>query len=108
MIDIAKLKPEHIGAWVAYNNTTGPDEFGRIKSWNDRFVFVVYNCANEWDRFQDYTAAATDPKELRFIDEIPCNECPQKKSCEFFIMDGSCSTITFMEIARKDNKDGQA
>lgn len=27
-------------------------------------VFVVYNCGGEWDRFEDFTAANTAPRDL--------------------------------------------
>jgi hypothetical protein len=68
MIAIASLKPEHIGHWVRYRSC----EIGRIKSWNDSFVFVVYHCQNQWDRFSDWTAAATLPEDLELI-------CPPDK-----------------------------
>ena len=72
MIDIATLRKEDIGRWVLYAAPHGANEKGRIKSWNAHFIFVVYKCAGEWDHFQAYTGAATDPKDLRFttIEEI--------------------------------------
>lgn len=66
MIDIAELKKEDIGKWVLYYSPHGATQKGRIKSWNDKFVFVVYNCASNWDKFQDYTGCATKPEDLRF------------------------------------------
>ncbi len=71
MIDISKLKKEHFGCWVEYT-AFNKVEIGRIKSWNDKFIFVVYKCNGEWDRFFDYTGCATSPEDLRFlsIDEI--------------------------------------
>ena len=71
-MDIAELRKEHIGKWVLYTASHGATEKGRIKSWNDKFIFVVYKCDGNWDKFQDYTAAATDPKDLRFttIEEV--------------------------------------
>ena len=42
-------------------------EIGRVKSANDKWVFVVYNCDSQWERFEDYTAAATDPNDLRIL-----------------------------------------
>ncbi len=66
MIDFARLRKEDIGKWVLYTPSYGPTEKGRIKSWNDKWIFVVYTCAGEWDKFQDYTGAATDPENLRF------------------------------------------
>lgn len=53
------------GLWVAYIPRHGGEpEVGRVKSWNDKWVFVVYKCANNWDQYEDYTAAATDIKDL--------------------------------------------
>jgi hypothetical protein len=66
MIDIKELGPEHVGKWVEYRGGAGETERGRIKSWNDRFVFVVYRHNNEWHRFKEFTAAATDPADLTF------------------------------------------
>ena len=68
MIDLKTLKETDKGRWVKYNRPYCHQR-GRIKSWNDRWIFVVYNCADEWDDYQDYTAAATEPNDLRF--EIP-------------------------------------
>jgi hypothetical protein len=66
MIDIKELRPEHVGRWVEYRDGVGKVERGRIKSWNDQVVFVVYRCDNEWHRFKEFTAAATDPADLTF------------------------------------------
>lgn len=72
MIDISKLNEGNVGNWVKYTSRDGGKvEKGRIKSWNDSGIFVVYNCAGEWDRFYDYTAAHTNPEYLEFTDEIP-------------------------------------
>jgi hypothetical protein len=73
-----KVKIEHlnnndIGRWVKYTAHHGEIEKGRIKSWNSHYVFVVFHCADEWDNFQDYTAAACCPKQLKFI------ECPEER-----------------------------
>ena len=48
---------------------TGEKQFGKIKSFNAAWVFVVYNCADDWDHYQDYTGTATDRKDLEFIPE---------------------------------------
>jgi hypothetical protein len=42
MIDIKEFGPEHVGKWVEYRGDPGKIETGKIKSWNDRVVFVVY------------------------------------------------------------------
>jgi hypothetical protein len=65
-VAIENLTVRDIGRWVRYVPSAGKSEFGRIKSWNDKFVFVVYNCAGNWDAFTDYTAAATKPEDLEF------------------------------------------
>jgi len=65
MIDVKKLTSKDIGKWVIYK-TGFSAERGKIKSWNDKYIFVVYKCNNEWDRFQDFTASATNPKDLKF------------------------------------------
>jgi len=67
MIDIKQLKPEDVGRWVAYTTPHGIAERGRIKWWNDTYIFIVYHCDDNWDNFHDYTAAATRPEELTFI-----------------------------------------
>jgi hypothetical protein len=65
MIDITTLTQEDVGRWVIYRSSGGDKvEEGRLKSWNDTNMFVVYHCNNEWNRFQDFTGAATDPADL--------------------------------------------
>ena len=69
---IPGLKRQDVGRWVLYNDGHGKLEKGRIKSWNDKFIFVVYKCDNQWDRFTEYTGCATDPNDLVFttMDEV--------------------------------------
>jgi len=69
MIFIEELNLRDIGKWVEYTGGAGEKEKGRIKSWNDNFIFVVYKCAGEWFRFKDFTAEATDPEDLEFCGE---------------------------------------
>jgi len=65
MIDIKSLTEKDIGGWVIYRDSFNKrPEKGRIKSWNKKFIFVVYACAGEWDRFKDYTGVATSPEDL--------------------------------------------
>lgn len=61
---ISDLTPDDVGRWVTYIPTCGNPEQGKIKSWNDKFIFVVYSCAGNWDRFKDYTGCATNPGDL--------------------------------------------
>jgi hypothetical protein len=66
MIDIRQLTDKDIGREVFYTNGAGNKEFGKLKSWNYKWVFVVYNCADDWDNYRDYTGAATDPNDLEW------------------------------------------
>ena len=67
MIDIATLRKEDIGKWVEYRGSGGEIERGKIKSWNDRWIFVVYHTGGAWNNFMDFTGNATSPGQLRFI-----------------------------------------
>ena len=40
-------------------------ENGIVKKVTENGVFVVYNCDNNWDKYQDYTAALTRPQDLK-------------------------------------------
>ena len=62
MIDPNSLSGSDRGAWVIYRGK----ERGRIKSWNNKFIFVVYACAGNWDEFERYTAASTEPCDLEW------------------------------------------
>ena len=66
MINLGSLTDSDIGRDVIYTDAVFKRQMGRIKSWNHLYVFVVYNCADNWDDYQDYTAAATEPCELEF------------------------------------------
>lgn len=70
MINIKELTIEDGGRWVEYINGTGEKERGRIKSWNDSFIFVVYKCNEEWLRYRDFTGVATSPQDLTFVCHI--------------------------------------
>ena len=66
MIDIDRLEEKDIGRWVIYDDDFKKEK-GKIKSWNDKWVFVVYKCDENWNNFQDYTGCATDSNDLNFI-----------------------------------------
>ena len=69
MIKIKDLTDNDVGRWVIYRSNGGDKvERGKIKSWNDTNVFVVYNANNNWDldHWKDYTAPATRPEDLEF------------------------------------------
>ena len=68
IIDIDQLTNDDVGRWVLYGDGF-KEEYGRIKSWNDKFVFVVYKCDRQWQRFEEFTSCATNPEDLRFIEE---------------------------------------
>ena len=57
-IEDIELLPEHVGRAVRYVASHGAVQHGRIKSWNEHFVFCWYGIGD--------TAAATDPKDLRW------------------------------------------
>jgi hypothetical protein len=61
------LSFHQIGSWVSYVRDPGEPRKGRIKFWNPRYIFVVYDCAGQWDRFLDFVAVATDPADLDFV-----------------------------------------
>lgn len=67
MIDIAKLTKKDVGRWVEYRPSYGDPERGKIKSWNDSGIFVVYNTGGNWDDFMDYTGAHTNKSDLHFV-----------------------------------------
>jgi hypothetical protein len=71
MIDIAKLIKEDIGKWVVYKPEL-ENEKGKIKSFNleTGWIFVVYKCAGEWHRFQDFTGQATKPEDLYWLRDL--------------------------------------
>jgi hypothetical protein len=52
---------------VNYNRDLWGPQKGRIKFWNRQFIFVVFNCANQWDQFLDFTAVAVRPEDLDFV-----------------------------------------
>ena len=65
MLNISELTQKDVGRWVIYD-IGFKKEKGKIKSWNDKFIFVVYKCDNNWDKFQDYTGCSTTPQDLTF------------------------------------------
>ena len=67
MIDIKSITQKDIGRWVIYRDSfDGKPEKGRVKSYNSKYIFVVYKCAGEWDRFKAYTGVATSPEDLEW------------------------------------------
>ena len=68
MIELDKLTKKDVGRWVLYTAPCGTLDVGRIKSWNDKYVFVTYECDGHWDNFEEYTGGSTNPKDLKFIE----------------------------------------
>lgn len=68
MIVISELADKDVGRWVTYTAGDGHTETGKLKSWNDTNIFVVYNANDNWDgdHWKDYTAAPTRPEDLEF------------------------------------------
>lgn len=65
MIKLSDLTKEDVGKGVIYHSHHD-NQYGVIKSWNDKWIFVVYHCDNQWHRYQDFTGAATRPEDLEF------------------------------------------
>lgn len=61
------------GTKVHYTSPHGTKENGIVKSLNDSktTAWVVYHCNGEWDKFYNYTGAATNIKDLNYgwVDE---------------------------------------
>ena len=72
MININNLTKDDIGRWVHYISLTGHDpymEVGRIKGWDNEFIYVVYNAPDrDMNKYNDYVAVPTDPQKLIFED----------------------------------------
>ena len=60
MIDLASLTDKDRGAWVQFTGF-GMRQRGRIKTWNDRFIYVVYRSGGHSEDYEPYTAAPTLP-----------------------------------------------
>lgn len=67
MIRISELTKDHIGKWVIYDDGFEKPEKGKIKSWNDEYIFVVYDRpGRDMSKFFSYTGVATKPEDLNF------------------------------------------
>ena len=64
---LANLTEDDIGRWVEHIGYNNVPIQGRIKSWNDKWIFVVYKCDDKWSDFQNYTGCATKPSHLIFV-----------------------------------------
>jgi len=61
-----KVTQADIGKWVEYTNV-GVKDRGRIKSFNDKFVFVVFHCDDKWNDYRNYTGEACKREHLKYI-----------------------------------------
>ena len=67
MIPISSLTESDKGRWVIYHSArSGTIQRGRLKSWRDPFIFVVYRCDDKWEDYERYTARPTSPEDLKF------------------------------------------
>jgi hypothetical protein len=71
MVDIQQLKEADKGRWVKIKHSSCKfkEELGRIKSHNEYYIFVVFNCDDDWENYADYTAEAVNPDTLEFVEE---------------------------------------
>jgi len=68
MIDIKTLTENDKGKWVIYKGGAGETEIGRIKSWNDKVIFVVYDRpGRDMNLYELYPGYATSPEDLSFM-----------------------------------------
>lgn len=67
---IEDITKEDIGKWAIFtynhelNTKTKYIKRGKIKSFNDKFIFVVFYCDDNWHKYYDYTAEACYPENL--------------------------------------------
>lgn len=67
------------GMRVQYTSPHGTIENGIVKSVNESgtAAFVVYNCGNDWDNYQNYTGQHTNINDLSIgwlFDRIPVDD----------------------------------
>jgi hypothetical protein len=68
MIFKEQINNNLIGKYAVYT-TPLKIEVGRIKSFNDKWIFVVYNCNDDWDDYKSYTGVPTSPGNLNIIED---------------------------------------
>ncbi len=66
-IQLGRLQEKDKGRWVSYSPRVGQSEDGRLKGWNDKWVFVVYRMAAKAPNWTEFTAAASNPDDLDWI-----------------------------------------
>jgi hypothetical protein len=105
MIKINNLTPGSVGKWVVYRRLSKTErEEGRIKGWNDKFIFVVYKCNNEWNRYQEFTAQATEGEDLSWKKIRKPNEEDEKRDKEMVrLLDMKDNPKTLEEVGQEYN-----
>lgn len=53
------------GDFVHYNPFFGEKQNGRIKSINNRYAYVVYQCDGDWGNYQNHTSVLTPLVQLK-------------------------------------------
>ncbi|MGD9211722.1 MAG: hypothetical protein PVI90_13130, partial [Desulfobacteraceae bacterium] len=81
MIHIDSLQQSDIGRFVEYIDPY-KRAIGKIKSWNHRFIFVVFHCDDNWNLFTEYTASACRPEDLEFRTELHKTHSPFTRRSE--------------------------
>lgn len=67
-VRLDELSDKDVGRWIIWlDPNLQTTKKGRLKSWNNLFAFVVFNCNDQWNKFQNYTPEACAPKECRFL-----------------------------------------
>jgi len=66
MIKIEELNKYDLGKFVRYDSQFNPG-YGKIKSWNEHCIFVVFQCGDDWDKYRDYTGQSVSPLDLTFF-----------------------------------------
>lgn len=66
MIELQSLTKDDIGKFVLFSDGIKPIKRGRLKSWGAVGIFAVFNCNNQWENYQSYTAESCNPEHLTF------------------------------------------
>lgn len=66
-----KLNKTDIGRILTYVEFDGSEQKGKLKAFDNekQIAWIVYKCNNNWDRFKDYTAAATKYSDIKELQE---------------------------------------
>ncbi len=68
IVRLNKICQADISRYVKYYSKYGyGSEVGRIKGFNKAWIYVVYQCDDNWENYQDYTGIATSASYLSFI-----------------------------------------